>query len=320
MAGKAEDLLPALLLFLFHRCDKAPQELIEVSRLLPLAAFLLVSSCLWTFARACASEAGLLLSLLQKTARWPSPVLHRDHPCFPPLGPGTVATSEFPSCCFPQPKEVRAETRLHFSSSPSVILQRAGRPCGSTLRRGAAGATASLRSSLLARCLWNAENPWECISDERLGFGFLAVGEFLTGTRCLWDLAKDHRWPKRAAPITPAELSQPRCLSQLLCVPQFWLFCRHKPSRAHSFFLPFPVRKGPQPNKPFPARMVQTHRPQFLGCPFLTVTGDTAREGLNLPPRQPRGKRLPAPLPGSDRYRRAIDLSPASKGGRGPGH
>lgn len=46
MAGKAEDLPLALLLFWFHRYDKAPQELIEVSRLLPLAAFLLTSSCL----------------------------------------------------------------------------------------------------------------------------------------------------------------------------------------------------------------------------------------------------------------------------------
>lgn len=69
MACKAEDMSPASLLFLFHRCDKAPQDLIEISRLLPLAAFLLTSSCLRTLAGACASEAGLLLSLLQKTAR-----------------------------------------------------------------------------------------------------------------------------------------------------------------------------------------------------------------------------------------------------------
>lgn len=36
--------------------------------------------CLWTHMSACTAEAGLLLSLLQKTARWPSPLLHRGLP------------------------------------------------------------------------------------------------------------------------------------------------------------------------------------------------------------------------------------------------
>lgn len=58
MAGTAEDLPLALLLLLFHRCDKAPQELLEDSRLLPLAAFLLSAACLCTLAGARASEAG----------------------------------------------------------------------------------------------------------------------------------------------------------------------------------------------------------------------------------------------------------------------
>lgn len=73
------------------------------------------------------------------------------------------------------------------------------------------------------------------------------------------------------------------------------------------FFLPFPVLKRPQPNKPFPARMVQTHRPP--------------REGLNLSPRKPRGRRLPAQLPVrslSQRHRhesRGTDLPRSAAGG-----
>lgn len=270
MAGKAEDLPLALLLVLFHRCDKAPQELIEVSRLVPLAASLM-SSCLWTPAGPCASEAGFCS------------LFHRDRPSFPPQGPATVATSEFPSCCLSQPKGGRAEIGLPFSSSASVILQRGGRP-----------AAAPTGGELLAParlCI----HSWHGVcgthkppGNETLGFGFLAVGEFLMDTSHLWDLAKDHLSPKGAAPTIPAQLSQPRCLSQLLCLPQFWLFCSHKPNRAQSFFLSFPVLKGPHPNKPFPARMVQTHAPQALGCPSLTVTGGTAHEGLNLP--LPRGK------------------------------
>lgn len=319
MAGKAKDLSLALLLPFFFTGvitpPKSSSRSPDCSPVQPSFLCLPVSGHL----QEPVLLRRLLLSLLQNTARWPSPLFHRDRPSFPPRGPGTVATSEFPSCCLPQPKEGRAETRLYLSSSPSVILQ-SWETRGSTHRRGAAGAGASLCSSLLERRLRNAETPWECITDETLGFGFLAVSEFLTGTRYLWDLAKDHRSPKGAAPITPAEVSQPRCLSQLLCAAQFWFFCCHKPSRAQAFFLPFPVRKGPQPNKPFPARMVQTHRAQFLGCPFLSVTGDTAREGLNLPAFKPRGRRLPAQLPGSDRYRSAIHLSPASKWGRGPRH
>lgn len=71
---------------------------LEVSRLVPLVAFLLISSwsvvsgwwrhlCLWTHVRACAAESGLLLSVLEKSASWSNPpqgflsqiFLHRDN-------------------------------------------------------------------------------------------------------------------------------------------------------------------------------------------------------------------------------------------------
>lgn len=143
MAGEAKDLPLALLLFWFHRCDKAPQELIEVSRLLPLAAFLLTSSCLWTLAGACASEAGLLLSFTEdcKVARSSSsqgssqlPFTKASNSCdlrIPKLLPSPAQRSQGWN---------KAALQLLTLSHPTESWE----TCGSTLRRGAAGASASL--------------------------------------------------------------------------------------------------------------------------------------------------------------------------------
>jgi len=90
---------------------KSTKRSLEVSRLVPLGASLLTSSC--------ATESGLRLSLLQEAARRPGPLLHGVFPSqLSSAETRTVMTYEFLSCCPPQPKEGRAEAGWRLSPSP----------------------------------------------------------------------------------------------------------------------------------------------------------------------------------------------------------
>jgi len=92
-----------------------------------------------------------------------------------------------------------------------------------------------------------------------LGLSFLAVGRFLTGMSYLWDLAPAHRSPRNGKqPSLPPRLLQPDAFSQLL-----YALGRALPSPL--LFLPLPLAKGRQRNKPFPARMAKPRRPWAPG-------------------------------------------------------